>query len=91
MLKSIGSERMNDHIEPIIYMSILCLVFTIDWIWKVNDKKRIRKYIEAFGGEVESIQKISMHNHIYSVSYHHNGEKNSKTVRYTFTQGEIWF
>jgi len=82
---------MNKYIESIIYTTILCLIFIIDWIWKMNDKKRIHKYIENLGGEVDYIQKISMHNHIYSVSYHHNGEKNSKTVRYTFTQGEIWY
>lgn len=79
------------YIELIIAVVTLGLGILFELYWRRNDRKKINAYIEKIGGKVYAISKLTYREHIYSVKYYIGEEKLSKTVKFTFTQEEIWY
>ena len=82
---------MMQYIEPIMILLLLGLGILFELYWRKNDKKKINAYVERIGGKVYYISKLTYREHIYSVEYYIGEEKLSKTVKFTFTQEEIWY
>lgn len=78
-------------IEWIMLITIFSIAGGFEYYWRWNDKRKINAYIERIGGEVTYINKISFREHIYAVEYEKEGVRQSKTVKFTFTQDEIWY
>lgn len=77
-----------DIILAIIFLSIL-VSFEVYWRW--NNKRKIYAHIKNLGGEVKYISRIALREHVYAVEYLVDGVKQTKTVKFTFTQDEYWY
>ncbi|MDD4563079.1 MAG: hypothetical protein PHW39_08400 [Syntrophomonadaceae bacterium] len=70
---------------------LLILGILYEKIWRpIICKRKIREHIEVLGGEVWSIEKISMREEIYNVKYKINGELKNAVVKFSLFYGEKW-
>ncbi len=72
-----------------IAITILILIYMLI-IQPEICKKKINRYIKNIGGEVDSIEIMSLRESIYCVNYIKNSEGKKAVVQFTFLFEEEW-
>lgn len=74
-----------------LLLILIMLIIIYEKVWRKHIcKKKIYKHIKNKGGDLVSIEKLSLRDEIFNIVYTINGKSERATVKFNFLYKETW-